>query len=237
MTETQTPVDEGFLRDFKDLQRKVLDISNAAGTGIQLSPGDLVASAADTRNGCLLCDGGAYDRLTYAGLYAAIAERFGSGDGVSTFNVPDYRGRALVGTGTGTGLTARAVADAFGVEAVTLTAAQSGMPAHMHTIAATTGSTTPGGGTTGSAGSHNHGTSVGSQFVESGAGGNFIGTGATGNIGLMTSTDTEPAHTHSFTGAAHTHTLPDTDTVAAANASAAHSVVQPSLAANIFIKT
>jgi microcystin-dependent protein len=41
--------------------------------------------------GYLLCDGQAVSRTTYADLFAAIGTTFGSGDGVSTFNVPDMR--------------------------------------------------------------------------------------------------------------------------------------------------
>ena len=43
-------------------------------------------------------------------------------------------GRALVGAGTGSGLTARTLGSTFGSEEVTLTSAQSGVPAHTHPI-------------------------------------------------------------------------------------------------------
>jgi microcystin-dependent protein len=49
----------------------------------------------------LACDGLAVSRTTYADLFAAIGTSFGAGDGVNTFNVPDLRGRAPVGQGTG----------------------------------------------------------------------------------------------------------------------------------------
>lgn len=39
-----------------------------------------------------LCDGSAISRTTYATLYALIGTTFGSGDGTTTFNVPDFRG-------------------------------------------------------------------------------------------------------------------------------------------------
>lgn len=54
-------------------------------------------------SGWLLCDGRAVSRATYAALYTALgggSSPFGQGDGSSTFNLPDYRGRALVGKGT-----------------------------------------------------------------------------------------------------------------------------------------
>ena len=47
--------------------------------------------------GFLLCDGRAVSRTTYAALFAVIGTTFGSGDGSSTFNLPDMRGRVAVG--------------------------------------------------------------------------------------------------------------------------------------------
>lgn len=52
-------------------------------------------SAAPT--GWLLCDGSAVSRTTYATLYAAIGNAYGSGDGSTTFNLPDLRGRFMRG--------------------------------------------------------------------------------------------------------------------------------------------
>jgi microcystin-dependent protein len=64
-------------------------------------------SAAPT--GFLLCDGSAVSRATYAALntlWAAASYPFGNGDGVTTFNVPDLRGRFPIGKSTsGTGST------------------------------------------------------------------------------------------------------------------------------------
>lgn len=53
--------------------------------------------------GFLLCDGQAVSRSAYAALYAAIGTNFGTGDGSSTFNVPDYRGCFLRGLGGASG--------------------------------------------------------------------------------------------------------------------------------------
>ena len=39
--------------------------------------------------GWLLCDGSAVSRTTYAALYAVIGTTYGSGDGNTTFNLPD----------------------------------------------------------------------------------------------------------------------------------------------------
>ena len=60
--------------------------------------------------GWLMCDGSAVSRTTYATLFSVIGTTWGSGDGSTTFNLPDLRGRAPVGAGTGSGLTARSLA-------------------------------------------------------------------------------------------------------------------------------
>jgi len=49
----------------------------------------------------MICDGSAIDRLSYAPLFSLIGTTYGAGDGVSTFNIPDLRGRCALGTGTG----------------------------------------------------------------------------------------------------------------------------------------
>ena len=62
--------------------------------------GDIKASVQTANHGnWLLCDGQAVSRTDYADLYALIGENFGSGDGSTTFNLPDYRGKFLRGLG------------------------------------------------------------------------------------------------------------------------------------------
>jgi microcystin-dependent protein len=51
-------------------------------------------------SGWLLCQGQAVSRTTYADLFAAIGTAFGTGDGSTTFNVPDLRDKAVMGAGT-----------------------------------------------------------------------------------------------------------------------------------------
>jgi microcystin-dependent protein len=64
-------------------------------------PGNINASAStNVPAGWLLCDGSAVSRTTYARLFAAIGTTWGSGDGATTFNLPDLRGMFLRGTGT-----------------------------------------------------------------------------------------------------------------------------------------
>ncbi len=45
----------------------------------------------------LICDGRAVSRDTYSELFAAIGTTYGTGDGSTTFNIPDLRGRVSVG--------------------------------------------------------------------------------------------------------------------------------------------
>lgn len=92
--------------------------------------------------GWLLCYGQAISRTTYADLFAVIGTTFGVGDGSTTFNLPDFRGRVGIGrddmggsaanrvTSGGSGINGVSLGASGGVEAVTLTAAQSGLPAH-----------------------------------------------------------------------------------------------------------
>lgn len=57
-------------------------------------------------NGYLLCDGSAVSRTTYAALFAVVGTTYGAGNGTTTFNLPDCRGRFFLGVSTsGTGST------------------------------------------------------------------------------------------------------------------------------------
>lgn len=81
--------------------------------------------------GWLLCDGSAVSRTTYAALFTIVGTTYGTGDGSTTFNLPDIRGRVSIGAGQGSGLTNRTLAATGGAETHTLTIAE--MPAHTHT--------------------------------------------------------------------------------------------------------
>jgi microcystin-dependent protein len=50
--------------------------------------------------GWLICDGTAVSRVTYASLFAVIGTTFGTGNNTTTFNIPNYQGAFLRGTGT-----------------------------------------------------------------------------------------------------------------------------------------
>jgi microcystin-dependent protein len=70
--------------------------------------------------GWVICNGTAISRSTFASLFTVCSTTFGSGDGSTTFNVPDFRGRLPIGVGTGSGLTARTLGSNYGAETVTL---------------------------------------------------------------------------------------------------------------------
>lgn len=74
--------------------------SEIAGFSAQLVPVGVILSygGANAPTGWLLCDGRAISRTTYGLLYAVLTSNgttfpFGSGDGSTTFNLPDLRGR------------------------------------------------------------------------------------------------------------------------------------------------
>lgn len=48
-------------------------------------------------SGWLFCYGQAISRTTYADLFAVISTTYGVGDGTTTFNLPDVRGRVVAG--------------------------------------------------------------------------------------------------------------------------------------------
>lgn len=98
-----------------------------------LEVGDIKYSViGDDHNGWLRCAGAAVSRTTYADLFEVIGTAFGAGDGSTTFNLPDCRGRVLGAIGTGVGLSARALGDTVGAETHTLTIGE--MPVHNHGV-------------------------------------------------------------------------------------------------------
>lgn len=74
------------------------DISGIEPEYVGVPPGTIIDYAgATTPVGYLLCAGQAVSRSTYARLFTAIGTLWGSGDGSTTFNVPDLRGMSVFG--------------------------------------------------------------------------------------------------------------------------------------------
>jgi len=170
---------------------------------------DYVGATAPT--GWLLCYGQAVSRATYSDLFTLVSTAFGVGDGATTFNLPDFRGRIGVGTDNMGGVdatrltSANTMGTAGGAETVTLTSGE--VPAHTHTA------------TTSSNGDHAH-TYV--RQADPGAGAS--GTGGFGYIDSGNST--------TGTTGAHTHTL----TTTSSGSGGAHSNMQPFITINKIIK-
>ena len=62
--------------------------------------GDIKASVKNANHdNWFLCNGQAVSRVTYSELFSIIGTNFGAGDGKTTFNLPDYRGKFLRGLG------------------------------------------------------------------------------------------------------------------------------------------
>lgn len=91
--------------------------------------GTIVMYLGDTApKGWLRCDGSGYATTAYPALYAVIQTTYGSSGG---FQVPDIRDRIPVGPG---GDFSTTLGTTGGVASVTLTSAESGYPAHSHSI-------------------------------------------------------------------------------------------------------
>ena len=147
----------------------------SASDAAYLPPGAIVPYAGTAApTGWILCYGQAVSRATYASLFAATGTTYGAGDGSTTFNLPDLRGRVVAGkddmggsaasrltnSDTGNpGVNGTTLGATGGADRHTLTTAQ--MPSHSHSyLTLTAGAGVAGGSgfagtslTTGGAGS------------------------------------------------------------------------------------
>ena len=117
---------------------KVSGVSSWARASGDALPGDIIPSARTAKNGWLICNGAAVSRITYLDLFDEIGITFGAGNGSSTFNIPDLRGRYPAGLDNMGGVSRNGITNTeadslggtFGGESVVLTEAQ--MPTHTH---------------------------------------------------------------------------------------------------------
>ena len=158
--------------------------------------------------GWLLCSGAAVSRTTYAALFAIVSTTYGAGDGSTTFNLPDMRGRSAFGvdnmggtaanriTSGGSGITGTTLGASGGAETVTLTTTQ--LASHNHTIQ----------GNNSSSNSNN-------------LSGNYLGSPSTPNV---------------YSGSSTGNTL-NSSSVNNTGGGGAHNTVPPAIILNYIIKT
>ena len=90
-----------------DTARAVTPAGVAAALGAYqpVPPGAIMPFAGAAQpDGWLICDGGQVSRETRAALFAAIGTRYGTGNGTTTFNIPDLRGEFVRGWDQGRGV-------------------------------------------------------------------------------------------------------------------------------------
>ena len=85
---------------FIDYGTERIEIISSGGsiTGDTLPIGSITAYGKETAPAnWLICDGSAVSRSAYADLFAVIGTKYGEGDGSTTFNLPNLKGRVPVG--------------------------------------------------------------------------------------------------------------------------------------------
>lgn len=172
-------------------------------------------------SGWLLCFGQAVSRTTYSALFAVLSTTYGVGDGSTTFNLPDARGRVVAGQDDMGGTSANRLTTPLngdtlgavgGAESVALSIAE--LATHNHTFSDTA--------TTGNASAnHQHG---------GGATSSVAGSSQTSMQGGAPNGGSDG--TDQPSGSLHTHSVTVSGTTSNAGAGTAHNNVQPTLILN-----
>lgn len=228
--DVNSPTDEDLwgseLNDNMDIIDSTL---HTLATGSPAVPtGTVSAFAGSTApSGWQLCYGQAISRSTYATLFSVIGTTYGVGDGSTTFNLPDLRGRITAGKdnmgGTSAsrltnsptgGVNGNTLGNTGGSQGHTLTEAQ--LATHDHTASSTAPSL--------------------SGTLELAAGPGTVSTRIANNNGTSVSTlqrgNTSTATTVSISGSASAPTI----TVNNAGSGSSHNNVQPTIILNYIIK-
>lgn len=204
--------------------------------------GALMPYAASTApNGWLLCDGSAISRTTYSALFAVISTTYGVGDGATTFNVPNLKGKVVVGFNSAE-TEFDALAETGGTKTHTLSTDE--VASHAHTTDSQGVHSHD--GATGAGTAHGHAVTEGthSHFVDKydsvGSGGISLTARDAATTDLNTPTGGGHAHTVA-SESAHTHTVPSqsghTHTAGATGGSGAHNNLSPYVVLQYIIKT
>lgn len=193
---------------FPNLGQEAVTVSAAELNGGGMPTGSMVDFAGATApGGFLLCNGGAVSRTTYADLFAIIGTTYGVGNGTTTFNLPDLRGRVAAAPDNMGGSSANRIVNAAG------DILGGAMGAELHTL--TEAQLPVVSKTTSTAGNHTH-----------------TYKGRRNGLGSELASETNRARITENTGAAgnHTHTV-------SFGSGNAHNNVQPTIFINKIIKT
>lgn len=266
-------------------------VQDAVGALVTIPSGMLAPFAGTSApSGWFLCYGQAVSRTTYAALFTAIGTTYGTGDGSTTFNLPDLRGRTIAGVDDMGGSAASRLTGDNGASTATADSNGSFTSATNILVDGNSGTIILGMKVTGTGISGEVTVvKINSQtdIVLSSAvtitdntaltftfDGSILGSAGGENTHLLTSAESgEPGHSHTLTDPGHAHTIQCADNqasdgdvnrvrgtttglnnslvnrstvtastgiqlsdIAAADASSAHNIIQPTLVLNYIIK-
>lgn len=225
------------------------NLSNTSASASNSVPSGTVVSFAGSTapSGWLLCDGSAVSRTTYSDLFSNIGTLYGAGNGSTTFNIPDLRGRTVFGLDNMGGTAANRLTTTGGISAnntlgasggsQSITLATTNLPSHNHAF---TGSQVT---TSSDAHTHNY---QDAYFAENFSG----GTGGSSRFGTSANTDTDnnfywrtSSNTHSTSPSniatssdSHSHTVTASGTIGNTGNGTAFSPLNPAVVLNYIIK-
>ena len=151
-------IDTSYDNRFKFYNGALWETINNEITGDTLPIGSIMPYGSSTAPAnWLICDGSAVSRTTYYELFAVIGTSFGSGDGSTTFNLPNLKGKVPVGQDT-SDTSFDVIGETGGEKTHTLIINE--MPNHSHAIA------TVGGSDVGAGYSYTQGGGWNSNFME-----------------------------------------------------------------------
>lgn len=223
-----------------------INLPNTANSSVP--SGTVVSFAGNTApEGWLMCDGSAISRNDYADLYSVIGTTYGNGNGSTSFNIPDLRGRTIFGKDNMGGNAANRLTTTGGISANNTLGASGGnqnislttsnLPSHNHTFTGSQSTT--------STNSHTHNYQD-AYFAENFSG----GTGGNARYGTSANTDTDnnfywrtSSNQHSTspsnistTSTDHNHTVTAAGTIGNTGSGTAFSPLNPAIVLNYIIK-
>lgn len=176
-------------------------------------------SSTSAPSGWLIADGTAISRSTYATLFAIIGTSYGTGDGTTTFNIPNLKGRVAVGIDSAQ-TEFNVLAKTGGAKTHALITGE--LPVHTHAV-------DPPNTVTDTQGSHTHNTIDG---------GNIVTTAAAGSAGLSIAAGGNPSSPYVSANGDHAHNLNiGSFTSGSTGSGTSHNNLQPFMCLPYIIKT